>query len=217
MVADVEILQAETSGQRFSDWLEAAPIKRTAARELLQGLGIEPLKVRVPGVSAKVAWLTPEQIQAMDAAVARVQAGETVAEVCAAADAPPAEPGMVAAPVRKPSRPDADTLAAMLGAVLQLQQQAPPSPLARARMLREVVAEGLALSTSELAEVLGRSVESLARLRGGQRVAGYRVWRVEGGATDPETYWRLTDPSGSRVPGDPRRAPVRDQSQPDAD
>jgi len=94
-------------------------------------------------------------------------------------------------------------IAALLQA--QQQQQAPPSPLARARALREAAEGGLVLSTTELATILGRSAEGLARLRHGQRIAGYRVARQPAGPTDVEAYWLLISPDGLRVPGDPRR------------
>jgi len=216
MVADTETLQAERAGQRFSEWLEGAPIKRTAARELLQGLGIKPDTIRVPGISAAVAWLSPEQVAAMDAAAARVAAGESVAAVCSGSAA---DEGLAApATSRDRSRPDADTMMRVMGALLQAQGAGVvPSPLTRARALREAAVEGLRLTAEELAEITGRPAAGIARLRSGSRLQGYRVWRVGGSAADPEPVYVLTETAGLRAPGDPRRAPGRDESRPDAD
>lgn len=193
MVADNQPLQAEPAGRRFSDWLEDAPIGRTAARELLVGLGIEPIKVRLPGISAAVAWLDPDAISAMDAAAARVASGESVSQVCGHATAEPV-------PIRDRSRLDADGMTRALSTALQPQQGAPPSsPLTRARALREAATEGLLLTSAELAELAGLSPEGIRRLRSGMRIKGYRAWRVRGSAADPETVWRLTETDWAKV------------------
>lgn len=69
-------------GMRQSDWIQTAPIGRTAAYKLIAGLGIESAKTRLPGIATEVAWLSRDQIAVLDAAAARVAGGESVAAVC---------------------------------------------------------------------------------------------------------------------------------------
>lgn len=206
MTATDSAIHPEPAGQRFSDWLESAPIGRTAARELLTGLAIQPEKIRLPGISAAVAWLTPAQVVVMDRAAARVAAGESVSAVIAeagTADPPPA-------PVRERSRPAADpsqlaTLAAALAGALQSGRD-PSQPVAalpatlaltRARALQEAARDGLMLTSAELAQITGLPVEGIAALRGGSRVHGYRLVKIKGSAADPSPLWRLTPSSAT--------------------
>lgn len=182
----------------------------------MAGLGIEPAKVRLPGISAAVAWLDPDAIAEMDQAAARVASGESVAQVCADVT------GQVMAeraPIRNPSRPDADPgqFAAMVAAIVaametrrdpsqpvaalppaQPSEPAPEPPLARARALREAAAEGLMLTTDELAHLTGKPAEAIERLRSGSRLQGYRVWKLPGTSADPEPVWRLSEAEWAR-------------------
>ena len=76
-------IEALPSGQRLSEWIEAAPIGKTAAYELLKALGITPTKARFPGSAAAVSMLTPQQVAIMDAAAEQVAAGRSIAELTA--------------------------------------------------------------------------------------------------------------------------------------
>jgi hypothetical protein len=215
MSATDPALSPEPSGQRFSAWLEQAPIGRTAARELLTGLGIEPARVRLPGISAAVAWLTPEQQATMDQAAARVAAGQSVAQVVADAGGPA---GGAAAPpptVRDRSQPVADPgqLAALVAVVVgalearrdpsqpiaALPAAAPPepSPLARARALQEAAREALMLTSAELAQITGLPVERIDGLKGGSRLQGFRLRRIKGSTADPAPLWQLLPPTAA--------------------
>ena len=51
-------VEALPSGQRLSQWIEQAPIGKTAAYELLRALGITPCKARFPGSASAVSVLT---------------------------------------------------------------------------------------------------------------------------------------------------------------
>lgn len=208
-------LSPEPSGQRFSDWLQQAPIGRTAARELLAGLGIAPAKVRLPGVSAAVAWLTPEQQAAMDQAAARVAAGQSVAQVVADAGGPAGGDTGPPATVRDQSQPIADPgqLAALVAVVVgalearrdlsqpvgALPAAGPPepSPLARARALQAAAAEGLILTSAELAQITGLPVERIDGLKGGSRLQGFRLRRIKGSTADPAPLWQLLPPTAA--------------------
>ena len=76
-------IEALPSGQRLSEWIEQAPIGKTAAYELLKALGITPGKARFPGSAAAVSVLTAEQVAIMDAAAEQVAAGRSIAELTA--------------------------------------------------------------------------------------------------------------------------------------
>ena len=76
-------VEALPSGQRLSEWIEAAPIGKTASYELLKALRITPTKARFPGSAAAVSTLTSEQVAIMDAAAEQVAAGRSIAELTA--------------------------------------------------------------------------------------------------------------------------------------
>jgi hypothetical protein len=78
-----EAIEALPSGQRLSEWIEAAPIGKTAAYELLRALGITPGKARFPGSAAAVSVLSAEQLVIMDRAAEQVAAGRSIADLTA--------------------------------------------------------------------------------------------------------------------------------------
>ena len=83
MTETTAAVEAQPSGQRLSQWIEAAPIGKTAAYELLKALGITPAKARFPGSAAAVSVLTAEQAAIMDRAAEQVAAGRSIAELTA--------------------------------------------------------------------------------------------------------------------------------------
>ena len=76
-----EAIEALPSGQRLSEWIEAAPIGKTATYELMKALGVTPAKARFPGSAAAVSMLTAEQVAVMDGAAEQVAAGRSIAEL----------------------------------------------------------------------------------------------------------------------------------------
>ena len=59
-----EAIEALPSGQRLSEWIEAAPIGKTATYELMKALGVTPAKARFPGSAAAVSMRAAEQVAA---------------------------------------------------------------------------------------------------------------------------------------------------------
>lgn len=172
-----DAIDAVPDGMRLSDWVEARPVVKATAYALMKALGIEPVKVRQAGISRPVSWLDTSMVIAMDAAVERLQGGATVAQIAN-------DYGPLQTTEPEPS----------LAQQLQLKAMFPtPSPLTRARELHQAAAEGLMLTTEELALMTGVSMEAMARLRSGMRIKGYRVVKVPGSVVDPEPVWRLTD------------------------
>lgn len=174
-----DAIDATPDGMRLSDWITLSPVVKATAYALMKALSIEPVKVRQVGISRPVSWLNAEMVAAMDAAVERLQGGATVAEIAASPDGH----GQLQPAAHEPS----------LAQQLHLKAMFPtPSPLTRARELQQAAAEGLMLTTAELALLTGVSIEAMARLRSGMRLKGYRVVKVPGSVVDPEPVWRLT-------------------------
>jgi len=76
-------VEAMPSGQRLSEWIEQAPIGKTATYELMKALRITPAKARFPGSAAAVSMLTAEQVVVMDRAAMQVAAGQSIADLTA--------------------------------------------------------------------------------------------------------------------------------------
>jgi hypothetical protein len=73
-----------TDGIRLSAWINAAPVSRATAYELLRVLGIVPSKARVAGSRSDVAFLSEDQAARMDAAAARMAGGARLSDLAAA-------------------------------------------------------------------------------------------------------------------------------------
>ena len=180
-----DVLSAEPDGQRLSDWIEQAPIGRTATYALLQALAIEPGKARLQGVARPVAMLTTEQIAQLDAAVDRLQQGESIAQL---AGEPPAS-AIIQEHSRMLTPAGLETaLESLAGALQALTPPVFPAPLARARALRDAAAEGLLLTSDELAQITGLPLAELEVRRSGDRLQGYRLKKV---GKKPGLVWRL--------------------------
>lgn len=203
-----DVLSAVPDGQRLSDWIEQAPIGRTATYALLQALAIEPGKARLQGVARPVAMLTTEQITQLDAAVDRLQQGESISQLAGepaasaiihehsrmltpaglevALESLASALQALAAPVAPAGLETA--LESLAGALQALAPPVIPTPLARARALRDAAAEGLLLTTDELAQITGLPLAELEVRRSGDRLQGYRLKKV---GKKPGLVWRL--------------------------
>ncbi len=137
-------LSALPPGVRLSEWIAVAPIGKTATYDLLRALGIEPARVRVPGVSVPVAWLTPQQQDAMDQAATAIGRGRTIGEL-------------------------ATVLQTATANDHEQEQQEPPSLDLLARRLEAIERAqrtGAPLSTTEAALLLGARPGSTVTVRG---------------------------------------------------
>lgn len=204
----------ELDSVRLSDWIDAHPqVSRSTAYELLKLLAIEPERRRVPGSRKPVSHLTADHVATLEPWALALERGEPLSKVRdrlkQSGIEPAARPGPTeTVPNDQPEQSGivpVEQMAALLGAVLQAQQASPPSPLARARALRQAAAEGLELTTTELSQLVGLSPAALERIDGKRRVMGYRLHRLRRGVHDPEQRWRIADPRqvGFRVMGDP--------------
>ena len=131
MTETTAAVEAQPSGQRLSQWIEAAPIGKTAAYELLKALGITPAKARFPGSAAAVSVLTAEQAAVMDRAAEQVAAGRSIAELTAITPRP----------------------RTAVNTTDEAQDQA--TLLARLEAAERAIRSGLPLSTAEVAWIMG--------------------------------------------------------------
>jgi hypothetical protein len=158
-----EAVDAVPAGQRLSEWIDAAPIGKTATYELIRALGITPAKARFPGSGAAVSVLTAEQVQALDRAAEAVAAGRSIAEITAIT----ARPRTVADDREDAPAPDAHAIGAEV-------------LLARLEAADRAISSGLPLSTAEVAWILGARPGSATVTRGGITATrhGRNVWSL---------------------------------------
>jgi hypothetical protein len=156
-------VEAQPSGQRLSQWIEAAPIGKTAAYELLKALGITPAKTRFPGSAAAVSMLTAEQAAIMDRAAEQVAAGRSIAELTAITTRP---------------RTAVNTTDEAQGGKVTAQDQA--ALLARLEAAERAIRSGLPLTTGEVTWIMGAR-PGAATVTRGRIIAtrhGRNVWSL---------------------------------------
>lgn len=156
-------VEALPSGQRLSEWIEQAPIGKTAAYELLKALGITPGKARFPGSAAAVSVLTAEQVAIMDAAAEQVAAGRSIAELTAITARP---------------RTTANATDEAQGGKVTAKDQA--TLLARIQAADGAIRSGLPLTTEQVAWIMGArpGAETVTRGRIIATRHGRNVWSL---------------------------------------
>lgn len=171
---------------RLSDWIDSSGLSRSTAYELLKLLQIEPEARRVPTSRKPVSHLSAEQIQQLQPWANELASGTSLPQIRErlgqseiVQDRGPKQSQIV----------PADQLVAALAAIAGQQQQAPaPDPLRTAKALTEAAELGVALSTTELAGVLGMAVGTVRALADGhcprpgfllrREKAGNAIWWI---------------------------------------
>ncbi len=133
-----EAIEALPSGQRLSEWIEAAPIGKTASYELMKALGITPAKARFPGSAAAVSVLSAEQLVIMDRAAEKVAAGQSIADLTA----------IIARPRTTVNEPDEAQ-----GGKVTAKDRA--ELMARIDLAERAMTSGFPLTTAEVVWILG--------------------------------------------------------------
>ncbi len=177
---------------RLSDWIDANGISRSTAYELLKLLGIEPEARRVPTSRKPVSHLTSEQVQVLEPWAAELRRGATLpqlrdrlGQIQTIPDDHP-EPSEIV---------PADQLTAALVAIARQQQAQPVDPLRCARALAEAAELGVALSSAELAGVVGMSPSTVASWPDGHSPRpGFRLRRQKVGSA---VWWTVERPGPS--------------------
>lgn len=163
---DSRIVAAELDSVRLSDWIAASGLSRSTAYELLRLLEIEPEPLRVPGSRKPASHLTADQVQMLapwaheiahrGASLPTIRA--RIAEVSGQSEiVPAADPGQ--SEIVPASSGIVESVAAAITAAIPVQ---PADPLRRARAIADAADLGVALSSAELADVLGLSPSTVS-------------------------------------------------------
>jgi hypothetical protein len=180
---------AELDAIRLSDWIEASDLSRSTAYELLKLLQIEPEPRRVPTSRKPVSHLSSDQLQQLHPWVMELQRGATLPQIRerlgqlqTIQDNNPGPSAIV--PV--------DPMAALAAAL-----QPPADPLRRAKALADAAELGVALSTAEMADVLGMAVGTVRGLPDGhQPRPGFTLRRHKAGNA---VWWMVERPGHSQT------------------
>lgn len=161
---------AQLDGIRLSDWIEARGLSRSTAYELLKLMQIEPEARRVPTSRKPVSHLTADQLEVLDPLAAEINRGATLPQIrdrlgqCGIVPADSPERSAIV-PDKTPGQLVAlqpEQLVAMVAALRPEPPAAPVDPLKTARGLVEAADLGVALSTVELAQLLGLSASTVS-------------------------------------------------------
>ena len=179
---------AELDAVRLSDWIEASGLSRSTAYELLKLLQIEPEARRVPTSRKPVSHLSADQVQLLQPWALEIgQRGATLPQIRERLGQlqtiPDNNPGPSAiVPV--------DPMVALAAAL-----QPPADPLRRAKALADAAELGVALSTAEMADVLGMAVGTVRGLPDGhQPRPGFTLHRQKAGNA---VWWFVERPGSS--------------------
>jgi hypothetical protein len=174
---DAPLVTTEVDGLRFSDWIAAAGISRSAAFELVKVLGLDLEQRRIPGVSRAVSYVDANQRQVLDAYASGLKAGElTLAGL-------KRDPRYAAAlaPVAAPAVPDDPGPSGTVTDDLPL--------LDRLQAVQLAIRTGAPLTTGEVRLLLGAWPGAAVVTRG--KVTASRIGRNQ---------WVLDGPGQSRTP-----------------
>ncbi len=195
---------AQLDAVPLRDWIDATGLSRSTAYELLRLLRIEPEARRVPTSRKPVSHLTADQLQQLQPWAQQLASGTTLPQIRdrlgqndTIQDTSAKQSGIV----------PADQLTAALVAIAsQQQQQAQPvDPLRCARALAEAAELGVALSSAELAGVVGMSPATVSSWPDGHSPRpGFTLRRQKAGAA---VWWLVERPGrNDTVPADLRPA-----------
>jgi hypothetical protein len=199
---------------RLSDWIDATELSRSTAYELLRLLQIEPEARRVPTSRKPVSHLTGDQMDKLAPWVAEIKRGATLPQIRdrlgrndTIQDQRPGQNDSIPDTSAKQSGivPVDQLTAALVAIASQQQQAAPVDPLRCARALAEAAELGVALSSAELAGVVGMSPATVSSWPDGHSPRpGFTLRRQKAGAA---VWWLVERPGrNDTIPADLRPA-----------
>lgn len=195
-------VEAVPDGLRLSDWHESRGIPRTNAYGLLKLLGIKPDSRKVPGARKPVAWLSTEQIAALDPLADRLRDGATLSKLegelsgtvrdRSAGDVPTTVPNDAGPSGMVPHGSGLSGMEALTQLAAALAPAAAaPDPLTVPRRLAEAADLGAWLTTPELAAVVGMAPGTVRGWGDGHSPRpGFVVERRRDGS---RTWWRVAN------------------------
>lgn len=191
---------------RLSDWIDATGLSRSTAYELLRLLQIEPEARRVPTSRKPVSHLTGDQMDKLAPWVAEIKRGATLPQIRdrlgrndTIQEQRPGQNDIIQDSSTKQSGIiPAEQIAAALAAIVSHQQQAQPvDPLRCARALADAAALGVALSSVELAGVVGMSPATVSSWADGHSPRpGFTLRRHKAGAA---VWWLVERPGRNDI------------------
>jgi DNA-binding transcriptional ArsR family regulator len=201
---------------RVTDWLDGVGISRSTAYELFKLLGIEPEARRVPGIRRPASHLNAEQMDALAPWVAEIKRGATLPAIrktlgqngnvldaslgqnASVLDDQYGQNDNVLDSQSKLVAGSVERTAEIISAALTKYTASIPTPssdpLRRAKALNEAADLGVALSTAEMADVLGMAVGTVRGLPDGhQPRPGFSLRRQKNG----NAVWWHVERSGA--------------------
>lgn len=186
---------AELDAIRLSDWIDATGLSRSTAYELLHLLKIEPTPKRVPTSRRPVSHLSSQQVEQLKPWAQWLADGCTLPQIRdrlrqndIIQDNSGKQSGII----------PAEQITAALAAIVSHQQQAQPvDPLRCARALADAAALGVALSSVELAGVVGMSPATVSSWADGHSPRpGFTLRRHKAGAA---VWWLVERPGRNDI------------------
>ncbi len=199
--------EVELDAVRLSDWIEASGLSRSTAYELLKILGVEPEPRRVPTSRKPVSHLSAEQVQQLQPWASELASGATLPQIRERLGqlqtVRDGDPGLSESvsddrPGQIQTVPADQMMAALATIISSHQQAAPPAdPLRSAKALAEAAELGVALSTAEMAGVLGMAVGTVRGLPDGHSPRpGFTLRRQKAGNA---VWWMVDRPGHSQT------------------
>jgi hypothetical protein len=201
---------------RVTDWLDAVGISRSTAYELFKLLGIEPEARRVPGIRRPASHINAEQMEVLAPWVSEIKRGATLPAIRKTLgqngnvlDDSLGQNGSVLDEQSKLVAGSVDYTAEIISAALAKYTVALPTPeadpLRRAKALAEAADLGIALTTAEMADVLGMAVGTVRGLPDGhQPRPGFTLRRQKNG----NAVWWNVERSSIAAVGSTETRPV---------
>ena len=197
---------AELDAIRLSDWIEDSGLSRSTAYELLKLLQVEPEPRRVPTSRKPVSHLSAEQVQQLQPWASELASGATLpqirerlGQIQTVRDGDPGLSESVSddRPGQIQTVPADQVMAALATLISQQQAASPADPLRTAKALAESAELGVALSTAEMAGVLGMAVGTVRGLPDGHSPRpGFVLRRQKAGNA---VWWMVDRPGHSQT------------------
>ena len=197
---DAVAVTVELDAVRLSDWIQATGLSRSSAYELLKLLGVEPEARRVPSSRKPVSHLTAGDLALLQPWADELRAGATLPQLRdrigrseAIRDSSPGSSEII----RDSSPGSSQTVQADLATALATALTPPVDPLRRAKALAEAAELGVALSSAELAEVVGVAPSTVGSWPDGHSPRpGFTLHRQKLGAA----VWWTVERQGTGAP-----------------
>ena len=165
-------------------------IKRTALYERLKALDIKPIK------QGNKSYIDGDQLQKLDELNAHVQRGGGITDLLPSPEQPDGEQNEQTGQLAQISQPGAlvalvEVLTSQLVPAIVSKLSPPPAPLAHLEALERAYEKQWLLSTSELAQLLKLSPQTIRRYGDSFSEAGFTFTRA-GTRTRQETAWKVS-------------------------